>query len=841
SADEEIQFLKEQLANTIEQYEATHEELKASNEELQAMNEEMRSATEELETSKEELQSVNEELTTVNHELKANVEELSLTNTDLNNLMASTDIGTIFLNRELRIHRFTPSAQKIFNLIPADLGRPISDITSRLHYDGFLRDLEEVLRDLQTTEREVQVGNGDAEREWYLTRIAPYRTGDDRIAGVVATFINITARKKAEEELRSSETELRSSEARLRRAFEIETVGVIYFSVDGIIAHGNSAFLQMSGYSAEDLAKQQIRWDRMTPSEFLPRKREAIEEFKRTGRISTYEQQYIRKDGTRWWALFSGTRLNEELGVEFIVDITDRKQIEQALQASEERMRTIADNVPPLIWTNDANGDAIYFNKRFLDYTGLTTEEARGPGWQAVVHPSDAPPSTERWRQAFAKGEVFDAEYRLRGRDGGYRWFLGRNVPLRRDGEVLSWFGSATDIDELKQAQANLAETDEKFRLLVENARDYAMFLLDQQNVITYWSKGAERVFGWTAEEAVGQSGEIIFTPEDQATEQEEKEIETALRDGRAPDRRWHVRKDRRRIWADGVMHRLDYLDTGSLRGFAKIARDATEQRNTEEALRHAHDEMEQRVLERTADLMATNHQLQRAINEREQLEGELLRISEREKRRIGEDLHDMICQELTATALFLKSSAKRLESTVPAAVQPLEEAAQTVNSNVGFARDLARHLHPVELTSSGLPAALRAMTTQIAESKGIDCDFEMPRSVRVANSNVALQLFRIAQEAVVNAAKHSAAECIRVTLDRTGHGVRLRVEDDGKGLPKKLPRGNKGLGVHIMHYRANVIGGTLSVSRREEGGTRVECVVPLTKEKARDGKAKHA
>src|SRR5712691_11925904 len=98
------------------------------------MNEEMRSTTEELETSKEELQSVNEELTTVNHELKSNVEELSRTNSDLQNLMASTDIGTIFLDRQLRIKRFTPSAQSVFNLLPADVGRPISDITHKLAY-----------------------------------------------------------------------------------------------------------------------------------------------------------------------------------------------------------------------------------------------------------------------------------------------------------------------------------------------------------------------------------------------------------------------------------------------------------------------------------------------------------------------------------------------------------------------------------------------------------------------------------------------------------------------------------------------------------------------------------
>src|SRR5207237_9097699 len=144
TADDEIQFLKEQLNATVEQYEAANEELKASNEELQAVNEEMRSAAEELETSKEELQSVNEELTTVNHELKSSVEDLSRANTDLNNLMASTDIGTIFLDRQLRIERFTPSAQKIFNLLPADMGRPLSDITSKLAYPDFIPEAQSV-------------------------------------------------------------------------------------------------------------------------------------------------------------------------------------------------------------------------------------------------------------------------------------------------------------------------------------------------------------------------------------------------------------------------------------------------------------------------------------------------------------------------------------------------------------------------------------------------------------------------------------------------------------------------------------------------------------------------
>ena len=223
----------------------------------------------------------------------------------------------------------------------------------------------------------------------------------------------------------------------------------------------------------------------------------------------------------------------------------------------------------------------------------------------------------------------------------------------------MSWFGTATDIDDLKKAETALRESDERFRVLVEGAHDYAMFLLDPDNVITFWSQGAEKVLGWTREEAIGQKGDLIFVPADKAKGAVEEEMAIARANGRAPDRRFHLRKDGSRFWADGVLMRLDEKD-GTLRGFAKVARDASDQREIEDALRHARDEMEQRVVERTRDLLATNTELERTAAQRQQLEKELLGISEREKRRIGEDLHDMVCQELTATALFLKSSATK-------------------------------------------------------------------------------------------------------------------------------------------------------------------------------------
>lgn len=196
--EKELDRTKERLQTVTEEFETSNEELKASNEELQSMNEELRSTTEELETSKEELQSTNEELVTVNHELKTKIEELNEANADLENLLASTDIGTIFLNRDLNIKRFTPGMKSLFNLIDEDKGRPFSHISHALEYDGFVEDAEEVLDTLKPREIETESEDG----RYLLVRILPYRTRDDRVDGVVLTFIDITARRTAEAEVK---------------------------------------------------------------------------------------------------------------------------------------------------------------------------------------------------------------------------------------------------------------------------------------------------------------------------------------------------------------------------------------------------------------------------------------------------------------------------------------------------------------------------------------------------------------------------------------------------------------------------------------------------------------
>ncbi|MGC1480380.1 MAG: chemotaxis protein CheB [Chthoniobacterales bacterium] len=195
--EEELRATREELQMTIEQLESANEELKSSNEELLSINEELQSANEELQTSKEELQSVNEELSTVNDELQNKVAELDRTNSDLKNLFDSTRVATLFLDRDLKVKRFTPATTAVFRLIDADVGRGIADISSRLAGENLVSDFEQVMESLVPVEREVRVEETGSD---YLMQVRPYRTLDDVIDGVVVTFLDVSMVKRAEEE-----------------------------------------------------------------------------------------------------------------------------------------------------------------------------------------------------------------------------------------------------------------------------------------------------------------------------------------------------------------------------------------------------------------------------------------------------------------------------------------------------------------------------------------------------------------------------------------------------------------------------------------------------------------
>ncbi len=218
--ERQLDLTRRRLQTVIEEYETSQEEMRASNEELQSTNEELRSTMEELETSREELQSMNEELATLNQENRHKVDELGMLSNDLQNLLVATDIATLFLDRNLRIVRFTPPVTEFFNITVNDRGRPLTDFTHRLRREGLSTDAQRVLDRLIPIEYELQTSDG----RWLLTRLLPYRTADDRIDGVVITFVDITRRFEAESSLAGE----RTAPARLAGRFR-----------DGIVVMGS--------------------------------------------------------------------------------------------------------------------------------------------------------------------------------------------------------------------------------------------------------------------------------------------------------------------------------------------------------------------------------------------------------------------------------------------------------------------------------------------------------------------------------------------------------------------------------------------------------------------------
>jgi len=269
--ERELQSRKQDMQAMIEEYEATNEELKSSNEELQSTNEELKSTNEELETSTEELQSINEEQSTLNAELQAKNQELVHVRDDMNNLLAGTQIATLFLDDELHIRRFTPAMREIMGLRDSDIGRPVGEITVRVKYEGLEADAERVLADLNTVEREIQANDN----RWFQLRIVPYRTSERIIDGAVATFNEITqikrSQQKAELGQALAETTVNTVEEPLLvldLGFEIETANRAFLSTFGFSRN------QTTGRSLFDLDSG--NWD-------TPELREILDTVSRTG------------------------------------------------------------------------------------------------------------------------------------------------------------------------------------------------------------------------------------------------------------------------------------------------------------------------------------------------------------------------------------------------------------------------------------------------------------------------------------------------------------------------------------------------------------------------------
>ena len=558
--EDEVARLKLQLRTTVEQYEVQAEEARAASEEQQAMNEELRSAAEELETSKEELQSVNEELTTVNQELKNKIDELAATNNDFLNLISSGDIGTIFVDRQLRVKLSTPAANQLFNLLRSDVGRPLSDITSDLLYSALYDDVRRVIEELVTLDRETQTNDG----RWIDVRLRPYRTADDRIDGVVITLQDISERRRAEDRLRQNE---------------------------------------------------------------------------------------------------------------------------------------------------------------------------------------------------------------------------------------------------------------ERLRLLIDGALEYAIFTLTPEGLIDSWNPGAQRMFGYSASEVIGQHSEVLFTPEDRASNVPRLELQTAYESGRALDERVHLRRDGSRFYCSGTTLRL-----GASFGFAKIARDMSPQREAAEALRVVRAELDDRVRTRTDALRAEKDASAQAHQQVSGLLRRLVTAQEDERARISRDLHDQLGQQLTALRLTLQRLGERVAGED---IDTVLRLAQQIDQDLDF---LSWELRPAVLDDLGLAAALPLFVKEWSAHYRVAAEYRAGTyTAGTLGRDAEVVFYRVAQEALNNIAKHAHASRVDVLLDTREGSVLMVVEDNGVGFdPDDGSVRDTGIGIAGMRERASLVGAYLDIESSPGDGTSLYLRIPL-------------
>jgi signal transduction histidine kinase len=270
---------------------------------------------------------------------------------------------------------------------------------------------------------------------------------------------------------------------------------------------------------------------------------------------------------------------------------------------------------------------------------------------------------------------------------------------------------------------------------------------------------------------------------------------------------------------------KAQYDETGQIMWMDGVIEDITEQKIAEVQLRMAHEELETRVLERTAQLTATNLRLQEEIAERRRLEREIAGVSHYEQQRIGQDLHDGLCQYLTGIALSGKALAQKLNiRQIPEASDALK-IAELTNTALTQTRSLVRGIAPVQLEMDGLMASLDELAANTKDIFNVNCTFECSEPVLLDDNTVATQLFRVAQEAVSNAVRHGRAQNIQITLCGHAGGASLVIQDDGRGFPAN-DQDSKGMGLRIMECRAKMIGAVLRLEKSPLKGVRVSCLL---------------
>ncbi len=463
-----------------------------------------------------------------------------------------------------------------------------------------------------------------------------------------------------------------------------------------------------------------------------------------------------------------------------------------ALPGLEAKYRALVEQIPAVVfmaYLDEAVGEA-YVSPQIEAALGFTQEEwLQDPvRWYAQIHPDDKLRWSEEAADLFLSGKPLRSAYRVLSRDGRVIWFHCEAKMIRRD-DGRPWFihGVGFDITDLKQTEEALEEERNVVTAILDTV-GALVIVLDPVGRIIRFNRACERSTGCTFAQASGKHVWDLFIPPEEAA---------AFRANFEKMRAGELQNDFECQWVAG---------DGTRRLIAWSGTSLSKSKRT------------------PAYVIATGID----ITERKQLERAILEISERERRRIGQDLHDGLGQHLTGIAFMTKVQEQKLkENRLPYAADATK-IVKLVNEAINKTRELARGLSPVVSESFGLMSALQHLSAEVEDVFGVSCGLKCDTPVLIDDVSLATHLYHISQEAISNAIKHGKAQKIDINL--AAHEARgvLTIRDDGSGC-KKIPATSTGMGHHIMSHRAKMIGGTLDIEPCTPRGTVVTCVFPVS------------
>jgi PAS domain S-box-containing protein len=470
------------------------------------------------------------------------------------------------------------------------------------------------------------------------------------------------------------------------------------------------------------------------------------------------------------------------------VTAEEQKQAQERSQESEERFRLVADTAPVLIWMSGIDKLCNYFNKPWLEFTGRSFEAESGNGWAQGVHPDDVQRCMDVYTRAFDRREEFRMTYRLRRNDGEYRWILDVGVPrFDQRGIFLGYIGIGLDETERKLAE----DARSRYAAIVESSDD-AIMGVDRNGTITHWNKGAEQLYGYSASEAIGK--DITFLqPVDPS---ESRQILARVLDGRQLREYETVRqrKDGTRVTVALTISPI--LDSeGQVTGKSAIARDITERKRAEEVL----SGMSRRLIE----------------------------AQEQERTRIARELHDDINQRLALLAVELEQAREN-----PAESEPrMLELQRKIHEIATDVQALSHELHSAKLEYLGAVSGMRSWCREFAERRKMEIEFKSSEGLSSVSSDIGLCLFRVLQEALHNAARHSGAGRVEVQLWEQASEIHLVINDQGRGFEIERAMQGKGLGLTSMQERVRLMKGNIHIRSTPMAGTTIHVQLPFVPE----------